>query len=135
MSRKIFIDAEGAVFGRISSFAAKKLLEGDEVVIVNSEKSIITGNKKDIIGKYDELRKKGGHSLKGPRYSNVPNKMLKKAIRGMLPDHRKGIGKQAIARLKCYDGLPEEFKDEKLLKTNAVKKIKFIDLKKVSERI
>ena len=49
--KKRIIDGNGAVFGRICSYAAKKSLEGDEIVIVNSEKAIISGNKKDIIKK------------------------------------------------------------------------------------
>ena len=41
--------------------------------------------------------------------------MLKRGIRGMLPDFRKGQGKQAFQRIKCYDGIPEEFKNKKVL--------------------
>ena len=51
MKNKIIIDANGAVFGRLCSFAAKKALEGDEVIIVNSENAIMTGNKSDLIQK------------------------------------------------------------------------------------
>ena len=133
--KKIIIDAEGAVYGRLCSFVAKKVLEGNKIEIINSEKAIITGNKKDIIDKYDTLRKKGGHSQKGPKYSNVAYKMLKKGIRGMLPDHRKGIGKQALGRVKCHNGMPEEFKDEKILKINAPKKIKSMTLGELSGKI
>jgi|TARA_B100002003_G_C13888389_1_gene433359 large subunit ribosomal protein L13 len=133
--KKIIIDAEGAVFGRVCSFVAKKALEGNEMVIVNSEKVVITGNKKDIIGKYDALRKKGGHSQKGPKYSNVAYMMLKKGIRGMLPDHRKGIGKQALNRVRCHNGIPKEFEEEKVLKISAPKKIKSMTLKELSGKI
>jgi len=135
VGRKILIDAQGAVFGRLCSFATKKALEGNEINIVNSEKAIITGNKKDIIKRYDELRKKGGHSMKGPKYSNVSYKMMKRAIRGMIGDHRKGQGKLAFSRIKCYNGIPEEFKDDKMIKANAPKKIKFIELEELSSRI
>jgi large subunit ribosomal protein L13 len=134
MAKRI-IDGSGAVFGRICSFAAKKALEGDEVVIVNSEKVIISGNKKDIIGKFDTLRKKGGHSQKGPKYSNIPYKMLKRSIRSMLPDFRKGQGKIALDKIKCYDGIPEELKDQKMIKINAPKKLKYIELKELSKKI
>ena len=96
---KIIIDGNGAVFGRICSFAAKRALEGNEIIVVNSEKTIMTGNKKDIIAKYSAIRKKGGHSQKGPKLSNVPHMILKRAIRGMLPDHRKGQGKETLKRI------------------------------------
>lgn len=133
---KIFIDAEGAIFGRLCSFAAKKALEENEVIIINSEKSIITGNRNNVIKEYSSVSKKGrSHSLKGPKYSKVPYKMLKRAIRGMLPDHRKGIGKKALSRIKCYNKFPEEFKKEKFLKITSPRKIKFVELNDLSKRI
>jgi ribosomal protein uL13 len=132
---RIIIDGTGAVFGRICSFTAKKALEGNEVIIVNSEKTIMTGNKKDTIAKYSSVRKKGGHSQKGPKLSNVPHMILKRAIRGMLPDHRKGQGKETLKRIKCYDGIPEEFKEEKMMKVNAPKKLKFMELKELASKI
>jgi len=132
---KIIIDGNGAVFGRICSFAAKRALEGNEIIVVNSEKTIMTGNKKDIIAKYSAIRKKGGHSQKGPKLSNVPHRILKRAIRGMLPDHRKGQGKETLKRIKCYDGMPDEFKDEKMIKVNAPKKLKFMELKELASKI
>lgn len=132
---RIIIDGTGAVFGRICSFTAKKALEGNEVIIVNSEKTIMTGNKKDTIAKYSSIRKKGGHSQKGPKLSNVPHRILKRAIRGMLPDHRKGQGKETLKRIKCYDGIPEEFKEEKMMKVNAPKKLKFMELKELASKI
>ncbi|HJO14698.1 MAG TPA: 50S ribosomal protein L13 [Candidatus Pacearchaeota archaeon] len=132
---KIIIDGNGAVFGRICSFVAKRALEGNEIIVVNSEKTIMTGNKKDIIAKYSAIRKKGGHSQKGPKLSNVPHRILKRAIRGMLPDHRKGQGKETLKRIKCYDGMPDEFKDEKMIKVNAPKKLKFMELKELASKI
>jgi ribosomal protein uL13 len=132
---RIIIDGNGAVFGRICSFTAKKALEGNEVIIVNSEKTIMTGNKKDTIAKYSSIRKKGGHSQKGPKLSNVPHRILKRAIRGMLPDHRKGQGKETLKRIKCYDGMPEEFKEEKMMKVNAPRKLKFMELKELASKI
>jgi ribosomal protein uL13 len=132
---KIIIDGNGAVFGRICSFVAKRALEGNEIIVVNSEKTIMTGNKKDIIAKYSAIRKKGGHSQKGPKLSNVSHRILKRAIRGMLPDHRKGQGKETLKRIKCYDGMPDEFKDEKMIKVNAPKKLKFMELKELASKI
>ena len=95
---EIIIDATNGSFGRICSYAAKQALEGNEVIIVNSEKSIISGNKKDIIQKYNVLGGKGGKSQKGPKYIKIPYRMLKRGIRGMLPDHRRGIGKEGNER-------------------------------------
>ena len=132
---KIIINADGVIFGRLCSFAAKKALEGNEVIIVNSEKSIITGNKKNIIERYSSIRKKGGHSLKGPKYSRVPSKMLKRAIRGMLPDFREGQGKLAFKRIKSYDNIPKEFEKEKMIKMESPNKIKYMDVEELSRLI
>ncbi len=127
---KIIIDAENAVFGRLCSFAAKKALEGNEVIIVNSGKTIITGNKNDIIEKYQRLKKIGGHSLKGPRYSSYSYKIVKKCIRGMLPDFRGGQGKMAFKRIKCYDNIPNELESEDKIQMG-IQKVKYIRLEEV----
>jgi len=134
MAEPIIIDAENGSFGRISSFAAKQALEGREVVVVNSEKAVITGNKKDIIRRYKKIRAKGGHSQKGPKYSKLTSRMMKRGIRGMLPDHRKGIGKEAFKKIKCYDGLPDKFKDKEMIKFKSTSR-KFISLKELSEKL
>lgn len=132
---KIIIDADNAIFGRLCSFAAKKALEGNEIIIVNCEKAIMTGNKKNIIEKYKDLREKASSSLKGPKYARAPHRMLKRGIRGMIPDHREGIGKQAFSRIKCYNDIPKEFEGQKMIKSKHSKPKKFIELKQLSERI
>ncbi|MBD3253013.1 50S ribosomal protein L13 [Candidatus Pacearchaeota archaeon] len=132
--RKI-IDAEGAVIGRLSSYAAKNALRGNEIIIVNSEKAVITGNKKNIIERYKNLIKKGGHSLKGPKISKIPFKLLKRIIRGMLPDFRKGIGKEAFKKIRCYNGVPKEFENTEKIKIESRNPVKFITLGELSERL
>lgn len=132
---KIILDASGAIFGRLCSFAAKKALEGNDVIVVNSEKAIISGNKKDIIKKYKDLRANMGSSLKGPKISRVSYKMLKKGIKGMLPEHRRGIGKAALLKVKCYNGIPEEFKNEKMIKSGKAKPIKFITMGELVKKL
>lgn len=133
--KKIIIDGNGAIFGRVCSTAAKKALEGNEVIIINSDKLIITGNKSDIIYKYDRLRKKGGFSQKGPKISRIPHMMLKRSIRGMLPDFRRGYGKTVFRNIKCYDGIPKELTNEKKIIIENPKKLKFIELKELLNRI
>ena len=133
-TNKIIINAEKATYGRLCSFAAKNALEGNEIIIVNSEKAVITGNKKNIIEKFKIARKKGGHSQKGPKHSKLTYKILKRGIRGMLPDHRKGIGREAFKKVICYDGIPEEFKDKEMIKIPGPKHHKYIELKELSEK-
>ena len=133
--KQVIIDAENAVFGRLCSYAAKKALEGNEVVVVNSDKAVITGNRENIIEKYNRLKQKGGHSQKGPKYTNKADRMMKRAIRGMLPDHRWGQGRMAMKKVMCYNGIPKEFAGKEIKKTHAENKIKFMTLKELSERI
>jgi len=110
---KIIIDAENAVVGRMGSYAAKELLKGNEVVIVNSEKAIVSGNRDDIVEKLRKTRKKGGYSMKGPLISKLPDKLLKRKIRGMLP-WKTARGKAVYRNLKCYVGNKSNEKAKKL---------------------
>jgi len=132
---KILVDAKGAIFGRLCSFVAKKALEGNEVIIVNSEKAIITGRKESTIKKYQEIVAKGGNARKGPFYSKLTYQMLKRGIRGMLPNYRSGIGKQAFSKIKCYDGIPKEFQEQKMIKSGKLKHERYIELKELSNKI
>lgn len=132
---KIIINAEGLVFGRLCSFAAKQALQGNEVIIVNSEKAIITGNKKNVLDKYKQRKLRGGASQKGPNYPRTPRMMLKRGIRGMLPDYRWGEGREALKRIRCFDGIPKEFEGKVNTNFKMPDKTKFTKLKEISERI
>lgn len=52
----------------------------------------------------------------------------------MLPDFRRGIGKQAFKRIFCYDGVPKEFENEEKINKN-IKRIKYIKLEDISKLI
>ncbi len=93
---ELIIDAKDAVAGRLASFVAKEALKGKKVVIVNAEKAIITGNREKIIEKYRQLRDMGSTSMKTPRIPRLPDRFLKRIIRGMLP-HKKARGKERKA--------------------------------------
>ena len=121
------IDGTGAVLGRLASYAAKQALLGEEVVIVNSEKVIITGNKKNIIHEFNEQRTRTGSSQQGPKISRLPYMIVKRAVRGML-SHRQGRGKVALQRIKCYEGIPEQYKDAKKIVGSKEKPGKFIEV-------
>ena len=49
---KTVIDATDLIVGRLASHVAKKALLGEEFVIINSEKAILTGNKPQILAKF-----------------------------------------------------------------------------------
>ncbi len=109
------INAEGLILGRLASKVAKMLLEGEEVVIVNAEKAIITGNREDIFAKYKqrtELRTRT-NPRKGPFYPKRSDEIVRRTIRGMLP-WKTDRGRKAFKRLKVYVGVPKEFEGREL---------------------
>lgn len=127
---KLILDANEEVVGRLGSYVAKQLLRGNEVAIVNAEKAIISGNREGNIERVRRWRMKGGSSQKGPLVSKMPDRLLKRMIRGMLPwDRTKGV--EAWKRLKCYVGVPAEFKNAQ--KLNTKKPAKYISLKEICE--
>jgi large subunit ribosomal protein L13 len=104
------INAEGLILGRLASKVAKMLLEGEEVVIVNAEKAVITGNREDIFAKYKqrtELRTRT-NPRRGPFYPKRSDEIVRRTIRGMLP-WKTDRGRKAFRRLKVYAGVPKEF--------------------------
>lgn len=113
--KRLVIDGEGQIMGRLASYAAKQALLGNEIAILNSEKVIVTGTKEDIVEKFQLTRKIGGDRFQGPYPSRDTEKLMKRAIRRMLPDYRVGRGREAWKRIKCYNGSPEEFKNDKVI--------------------
>jgi large subunit ribosomal protein L13 len=119
---KLYINAEDSTMGRIASFCAKQALQGSEIFVLNSEKAIISGRKEKTIEDFKFLRKLNTMKPeKGPFFSSSPEKIMKRTIRGMLPDYRIGRGREAWKKIRCYVGIPEEFKKEKLLQLNTKK--------------
>ena len=124
------IDGKNTVLGRLASYAAKEALKGEDIVVVNCDEVIITGNRKDILEEFFARRRRVGSSQKGLKYSRSSERIVKRAIRGMLPNHRRGIGKAAFKRIKCYSGIPQEFENSEKISLGSKPKIKFM---KVSE--
>ncbi len=120
------IDGTNATMGRLASYAAKQAIKGEEIIIVNCNKVIITGNKANIEFEFRESRKKVGSTQKGPKVSRLPEKIVKRCIRGMLPEYRSGRGKDILSRIKCYNAVPKEYEKEKMIKAGKEKGDKFI---------
>jgi large subunit ribosomal protein L13 len=106
------IDVTDLILGRFSTVVAKRALMGEKIDIVNCEKAIITGDKVTVYKKYKEQDKRG-NPLKGPYLPKLPDRFIRRAIRGMLP-YKQEKGKLAFKRIMCYLGIPEELKNEKL---------------------
>ena len=112
----VLVDAEGQTLGRLASNVAKILRgkhkpsftphvdEGDYVVIVNSEKIGLTGNKMNQ--KY-YVRHTGFPG--GQRTTKVkdllkkhPSRVIQFAVKGMLPKTK--LGRAIFGNLKVYSG-------------------------------
>jgi len=119
------IDGTNAILGRIASYVAKEALKGEEIVVINCEEVQITGNKKTIEKEFKEKRSRFGHSQKGPKHHKSSEKIVKRTIRGMLPNYRTGRGRIAFKKIRCYNEIPKEFKEIKSIKMPAEKKKAF----------
>jgi large subunit ribosomal protein L13 len=126
------VDGKNAVLGRLASYVAKEALRGEEIKVVNCEQVIITGNREFIEKQLLQKRARVGTRQIGPKVSRMSEKIVKRAIRGMLPDHRVGRGKEAFKRIMCYTGTPTEFKDSKKISFNDEDKLKYIKVKDIS---
>ena len=108
------IDAEGKPMGRVAALAAdllrgkKKAIFaphvdcGDHVIIINSDKAVLTGNKADQKKYYRHTGWVGG--LTEVKYSTLmrenSDKAMMLAVKGMVPDTT--IGRAALTRLHIY---------------------------------
>ncbi len=131
----IVVDAKDSILGRVSSFVAKQALKGEDVSVVNCNQIIISGSKKNIQKEFEEKRARFGSSQKGPIHNKAScEKIVKRAIRGMLPDHREGRGRVAFKKIKCYNEVPKEFEEsEKVIVANK-KTPKFSYLKEFTRK-
>jgi len=129
------IDASGATLGRLSTNTAKRLLKGEEVTIVNSEKAIVTGKKSAIKARYKQKRDVGTYR-KGPFFPRMPDQLVKRTIRGMIP-YQTPHGRTAFKRLKCYIGVPKEFEGKKFENVKEAEKqpVDFVTIEELSRSL
>jgi large subunit ribosomal protein L13 len=104
------INAENLIVGMVASVAAKKALLGEQVEIVNCGQAVMSGKKTVTFQSYVRKQKMGTHR-KGPFYFREPDRFVKRVIRGMLP-HRQEKGRQALKRIRCFQGIPDSAKKE-----------------------
>ena len=110
------IDATDVVLGRLATHAATLLRgkhkptyaphmdTGDFVVIVNAEKIAVSGNKRDDKFVYRHSGFPGGLKQRsvGEMIEKHPDRLVEKAIKGMLPKNR--LGRAMAKKLKVYAG-------------------------------
>jgi len=116
--KSVIVDAKGLILGRMASEVAKRLLNGESIMIINAEEAVISGKRLSIVRNAQEFLQVG-HHRKGPLHFRNPERIVKKVVRGMLP-RTKPRGIEALKRLKVYTGSPEGLRDkEKTMLSNA----------------
>mmetsp|Transcript_44804 Transcript_44804/g.97522 ORF Transcript_44804/g.97522 Transcript_44804/m.97522 type:complete len:200 (-) Transcript_44804:397-996(-) len=106
----VVIDCKNHLLGRLASIIAKELLSGQRVVCVRCEDINISGSFYRNKLKYlDKLRKRTNtNPAHGPYHFRAPARIFHRCIRGMIP-HKTHRGKCAMERLKCFEGIPEQY--------------------------
>ncbi|PKK81313.1 MAG: 50S ribosomal protein L13 [Thermoplasmata archaeon HGW-Thermoplasmata-2] len=129
------IDATGLVIGRLATNVAKRALKGEQIDIVNAEKAIVIGSRESILETYKQKYYVGG-VRKGPWYSRMPDKILKRTIRGMIP-YRTGHGAEALDRVKVYIGCPKGYDASKFQTVDEAKKspVRFMTVGDISKEL
>jgi large subunit ribosomal protein L13 len=104
------VNASGQIAGRLCSNIAKTLLKGDRVILVNAEKTLVSGRRSSVMQSWLEYLKIASvvHPKHGPFHSRTPDGIITKMVRGMVP-RRKPKGETAMKRLRVYVGVPPEY--------------------------
>ena len=127
------VDAENQTLGRLATEVASVLRgktkpnftphldTGDFVVIVNAEKIKVTGKKSDQKLYRRHSGRPGGMKVETFKalQSRIPERIVEKAIKGMLPHTR--LGRQLFTKLKVYKGPdhPHSAQEPKILNLNS----------------
>jgi len=111
------IDADGKVLGRLAAEVAKLLKGkhkptyslhmdvGDHVIVINTEKMVLTG-KKETDKIYTRQTGYIGNMKEVAAKDMDPNKMLMLAVKGMLP--KNSLGRKMLTKLRVYRGAEHE---------------------------
>jgi large subunit ribosomal protein L13 len=110
------VDAEGKVLGRLASEVAKILSgkhkptftphtdTGDNVIVLNIDKVVLTGKKLDQkMYRYHTLHPGGFKEIQYRKLMDQkPEKAFELAVKGMLP--KNSLGRAMFRKLKVYQG-------------------------------
>lgn len=115
----MIIDATDTILGRLATHAAKQALLGEDVIVINAEKAIVSGEKQEVLARWRQKYARGVPS-KGPFIHRHPDRLVRRTIRGMLP-YKSPRGAEAYKKVMCYSGVPEAYKDKDAQKLAATK--------------
>jgi len=113
----VLIDAKGLVVGRLASIIALRLRGkhlptftphfdcGDNVIVINADKVVLTGRKRDQKVYYHHTGYPGGIKERTAKFileGRFPERVVEKAVERMLP--RGPLGRQQLGNLRVYGG-------------------------------
>ena len=113
----VVIDASGLVVGRLASQIALRLRgkhkasftphmdDGDHVIVVNAEKVVFTGRKREDKVYFHYTGFQGGIKERTARFvldGRFPERVVEKAVERMLP--RGPLGRKQLGNLRVYKG-------------------------------
>ena len=111
------VDAEGLVLGRMASIIANILRGkhkpfytphvdcGDNIIVINAEKVVLTGRKRDQKVYYHHTGYPGGIKERSAKFlleGRFPERVVEKAVERMLP--RGPLFRQILGNLRVYKG-------------------------------
>jgi len=131
----LLVDAEGQTLGRLASSVAFLLRGkhktnfafnddcGDNVVIINAEKVVLTGNKMETKTYIRHTGYPGGQRALTAKevLAKHPERLIEKAVKGMLPKNK--LGSALYRNLKVYAGTEhkQEAQKPELIKIDSIK--------------
>ncbi|MEI6573699.1 MAG: 50S ribosomal protein L13 [Alphaproteobacteria bacterium] len=113
----VLIDAKGLVVGRLASIIALRLRGkhlptftphvdcGDNVIVINADKVVLTGRKREQKVYYHHTGYPGGIKERTAKFildGRFPERVVEKAVERMLP--RGPLGRQQLGNLRVYGG-------------------------------
>ena len=121
----VVVDAENMVLGRLASIVAKMLRGkykpnftphvdcGDNVVVINAEKVVLTGKKMSDKIYVRHSGYPGGQRTQTPQdiLAKYPERLVEKAVKGMLPKNK--LGSDLFRNLHVVIGAEHKFEAQK----------------------
>jgi large subunit ribosomal protein L13 len=113
----VLIDAEGLVVGRLATIIAMRLRgkhkpsytphmdDGDNIIVINADKVVFTGRKRDQKIYYHHTGFIGGIKERSAKFileGRFPERIVEKAVERMLP--RGPLGRKQLGNLRVYKG-------------------------------
>ena len=113
----VLIDADGLVVGRLAALIASRLRgkhkaiftphvdTGDNIIVVNAEKVVLTGRKREQKVYHHHTGHIGGIKERTAKYileSRFPERVVEKAVQRMLPHGP--LGRKQFGNLRVYKG-------------------------------